>query len=91
MLAEHLRYGGIKVVHSGDDTLRLPIQPGMLFMAQQDFHLDLTRTYFIGDDIRDVEAGAAAGCPTFLVDSEWPLLRLVKEKIVQVRPFSAQL
>ncbi|PYS00923.1 MAG: histidinol phosphate phosphatase [Acidobacteria bacterium] len=66
-------------------------QPGMLFMAQRDFHLDLTRTYFIGDDIRDVEAGEAAGCPTFLVDSEWPLLRLVKEKIVQVRPFSAQL
>ena len=26
--------------------------PGMLFQAQRDFHLDLTRVCFIGDDIR---------------------------------------
>lgn len=42
-------------------------RPGLLFQAQREHHLDLTKTVFIGDDERDLEAGAAAGCPTFLV------------------------
>jgi histidinol-phosphate phosphatase family protein len=35
---------------------------GMLYQAQRDFHLDLTRTWFVGDDQRDAEAAEAAGC-----------------------------
>jgi histidinol-phosphate phosphatase family protein len=42
-------------------------KPGMLFAAQRDLHLDLTRTWFIGDDERDGQAAAAAGCPFALV------------------------
>ncbi|MFH0828111.1 MAG: HAD family hydrolase [Candidatus Omnitrophota bacterium] len=57
-------------------------KPGMLFQAQRDFHLDLSRTIFVGDDIRDKEAGDAAGCKVLLVDAQWPLLRLVKEKVL---------
>ncbi len=57
-------------------------KPGMLFQAQRDFHLDLSRTFFIGDDVRDKEAGDTAGCKVLLVDAQWPLLRLVKEKIL---------
>ena len=69
--------------HGWDDgcDCRKP-KPGMLFQAQRDFHLDLTRTYFIGDDIRDQQAGHAAGCITFLVTSEMTLLRFVKEKLL---------
>jgi len=37
-------------------------KPGMLFQAQRDFHLDLSKTWFIGDDPRDAEAAEAAGC-----------------------------
>ena len=37
-------------------------QPGMLFEAQKDYHLDLSSTLFIGDDSRDEEASIAAGC-----------------------------
>lgn len=37
-------------------------KPGMLFQAQRDFHLDLSRTYFLGDDERDGQAADAAGC-----------------------------
>ena len=58
-------------------------KPGMFFQAQRNFHLDLSRTFYIGDDIRDVEAGRAAGCPTLLVSSETSLLHLVQEKILQ--------
>lgn len=55
-------------------------KPGMLFQAQKDFHLDLSRTCFIGDDVRDIQAGEAAGCPTLQVSSEYPLLRYVQER-----------
>ena len=30
-------------------------KPGMLYQAQKDFSLDLTKCYLIGDDKRDVE------------------------------------
>ena len=38
----------------------------MLFQAQREFDLDLTRTPFIGDDERDGQAAEAAGCPFLL-------------------------
>ena len=50
--------------HGWDDgcDCRKP-KPGLLYRAQRDFDLDLTRTPFIGDDERDAEAAATAGCP----------------------------
>lgn len=56
--------------------------PGMLFEAQKGFHLDLSRVLFIGDDIRDRQAGEAAGCQTLLVSHDMPLIKLVKEIIL---------
>lgn len=50
--------------------------PGMLFQAQRDHHLDLSRTLFIGDDPRDEEAANAAGCPCALVSDDRSLLDL---------------
>jgi D-glycero-D-manno-heptose 1,7-bisphosphate phosphatase len=54
-------------------------RPGMLFQAQRDFHLDLTRTTFVGDDERDGEAADAAGCPFILVTPDRPLLDAARE------------
>ena len=48
-------------------------RPGMLFAAQRDFHLDLTRTFFLGDDARDAEAAEAAGCLFAEVSERTPL------------------
>jgi D-glycero-D-manno-heptose 1,7-bisphosphate phosphatase len=48
-------------------------RPGMLFQAQRDFSLDLTRTTFIGDDERDGEAADAAGCPFIRVSDRHSL------------------
>jgi D-glycero-D-manno-heptose 1,7-bisphosphate phosphatase len=48
--------------------------PGMLFDAQHDLQLDLSRTTFIGDDERDGQAAAAAGCLYLAVDEEMTLL-----------------
>jgi len=60
--------------------------PGMLFQAQRDLDLDLTRTPFIGDDERDGEAAAAAGCPFTLVSEEYPLHDAVLELLGQREP-----
>ncbi len=48
-------------------------RPGMLFQAQRDFDLDLSRVPFVGDDERDGEAATAAGCPFFMVSEDCTL------------------
>jgi len=57
---------------------------GMLFQAQRDFHLDLSRIYFVGDDERDEMAGKAAGMKTVLINSDYSLLDFVKDKICSI-------
>jgi histidinol-phosphate phosphatase family protein len=54
-------------------------KPGLLFQAQRDVHLDLSRTLFIGDDERDAQAADAAGCPSVLVSNEISLLDIVRK------------
>ena len=56
-------------------------KPGMLFQAQREFHLDLSRTRFIGDDERDGQAADAADCPWTLVTEERTLWDVVRELV----------
>jgi histidinol-phosphate phosphatase family protein len=53
-------------------------KPGMLFQAQRELHLDLSRTVFVGDDPRDGEAADRAGCPFQEVSEGKPLLEWVR-------------
>ena len=41
--------------------------PGMLEKAAQDFDLDLSKSYVIGDQLTDIKLGDNAGCKTVLV------------------------
>lgn len=52
---------------------------GLLFQAQRDFHLDLSRTPFFGDDERDASAAANAGCPFLMVSAARPLRQWVEQ------------
>jgi D-glycero-D-manno-heptose 1,7-bisphosphate phosphatase len=70
---ERIRYlvpvHGFKVCDHGDAeccSCRKP-RPGMLLEAAAEWSLDLRRSYMVGDRWRDVSAGRAAGCRTFLV------------------------
>ncbi len=56
-------------------------RPGMFFGAAKEHAIDLTKTIFVGDDERDVEAGNAADCKTILVDQNFNLLQAVKSLI----------
>ena len=49
-----------------DSKLRKPA-PGMLLQAAGEHHIDLSRSWMIGDSPDDVEAGRRAGCRTILV------------------------
>lgn len=41
--------------------------PGLIFKAQKDFNIDLSKSYMVGDSITDAEAGANAGCVSVLI------------------------
>ena len=45
-------------------------KPGMLLKAAQDFNIDLSQSWMIGDGENDVKAGQNAGCKTALIGSE---------------------
>lgn len=45
-------------------------KPGMLLQAAEDFNIDLSQSWMIGDGESDVKAGIAAGCKTALIGTE---------------------
>jgi D-glycero-D-manno-heptose 1,7-bisphosphate phosphatase len=53
----------------GPDSGRRKPAPGMLLEAQSDHHLDLARSYVIGDKASDIECGRNAGLKTILVQT----------------------
>ena len=53
----------------GTNSVRRKPAPGMVLEAQRDHHLDLARSYFLGDKASDVECGRNAGVKTILVQT----------------------
>jgi D-glycero-D-manno-heptose 1,7-bisphosphate phosphatase len=47
-------------------------KPGLLLRAAAAHDVELARSFMVGDRAVDIEAGRAAGCTTFLVDTEPP-------------------
>lgn len=45
-------------------------KPGMLLKAAEDFNIDLTHSWMVGDGENDIKAGKAAGCMTTLIGNE---------------------
>jgi D-glycero-D-manno-heptose 1,7-bisphosphate phosphatase len=46
-------------------------KPGMLLKAAQKYNIDLPRSWMVGDDDRDIQAGINAGCKTALISAEY--------------------
>ena len=51
----------------GVRSARRKPEPGMLLEAAADFHIDLAKSYMIGDKSADIECGRRAGARTVLV------------------------
>ncbi|MGA7239089.1 MAG: HAD-IIIA family hydrolase [Bryobacteraceae bacterium] len=46
-------------------------KPGLLAESAMDWNIDLRQSFIIGDRWRDIDAGAAAGCRTVLIDCHY--------------------
>lgn len=53
----------------GTNSVRRKPAPGMLLEAQRDHHLDLARSYLVGDKTSDIECGRNAGVKAILVQT----------------------
>jgi D,D-heptose 1,7-bisphosphate phosphatase len=45
-------------------------KPGLILKAAGKYNIDLSQSYMVGDDMRDVNAGLAAGCKPVLLSPE---------------------
>lgn len=77
-----VRIDGIYVCpHNWDEgcDCRKP-KPGLIFQAQKDHSINLTKSILIGDDERDIEAGKAAGIHScHLINNNRSLFDIVKK------------
>ena len=55
-------------------------RPGLLLRSAEKHHIDLSRSFMVGDRWRDIEAGAAAGCATVWIEFGY------REKRSSVKP-----
>ena len=75
-LQAELRKSGVELLDivvctDGDEASpRRKPNPGMLFDAAAKHGLDLARSWMVGDQAKDVEAGRRAGCRTVFVGSK---------------------
>lgn len=57
-------------------------KPGLYIQAAKDYNIDLSQSFMIGDDKRDVEAGENAGCKkSVLVGNERTIIDVLKDII----------
>ena len=61
-------------------------KPGMLFQAQKELGLDLTRSYMVGDRYLDVRTGKAAGAKAVLVLTGDGVKEYEQHKNAEVQP-----
>jgi D,D-heptose 1,7-bisphosphate phosphatase len=60
-------------------------KPGLIFQAAREKNVDLQRSWFVGDNLTDIQAGKNAGCWTILLGKmKCELCRLMEEK--EIRP-----
>jgi len=60
-------------------------EPGLLLKAAEEFKIDLSSSYMIGDGLTDVQAGKRAGCKTiFLGREKCDVCKLMQD--LQVKP-----
>lgn len=64
----HKGYEGEVAELKIDCDCRKP-KPGMLLKAAEDFNIDLSQSYMVGDGENDIKAGMAAGCKTVLLST----------------------
>lgn len=71
-------FEGERIEYKINCNCRKP-KPGMILQAAEDFNIDLSQSYMVGDGKNDIEAGKAAGCKdSILVSENYTLSDFVK-------------
>lgn len=65
----HKGYEGERPEYKIECDCRKP-KPGMLLKAAENFNIDLSQSWMIGDGENDIKAGIAAGCKTVLLSEK---------------------
>ena len=52
---------------AGSESFRRKPNPGMIIEAVEEFNIDVSNSWMIGDSPTDVQAGKSAGCKTILI------------------------
>lgn len=65
----HRGYEGERPEYKIECECRKP-KPGMLKKAAEDFNIDLSQSWMVGDGENDIKAGIAAGCKTAMIANE---------------------
>lgn len=65
----HKGYAGERPELKIECKCRKP-KPGMLLQAAEDFNIDLSQSWMVGDGENDIKAGQNAGCRTALINTE---------------------
>jgi D,D-heptose 1,7-bisphosphate phosphatase len=73
----HKGYVGERLEYKIECECRKP-KPGMLLKAAEDFNIDLSQSWMIGDGENDVKAGEAAGCNTVMIGYNRKYLTLLE-------------
>ncbi|MFP3089883.1 HAD-IIIA family hydrolase [Treponema sp. TIM-1] len=55
-------------------------KPGLILRAAKKYHIDLSQSYMVGDDERDIGAGIAAGCRPVFLTAEYETENRLREK-----------
>ena len=58
-------------------------KPGMFYKAAEDFNIDLSQSYMIGDSDSDMTAGSAAGCKCIRIETDGDLVKAVDQVLKQ--------
>ena len=54
----------------------------MLFQARDEFNIDLSRSYMVGDRQSDMQASKSAGCKSVFIDKNYGETKIVKYDFV---------
>lgn len=59
-------------------------KPGLFYMAAKKYNIDISKSFMIGDDLRDVQAGENAGCKaSYLIDEKHSLSDWVRKILLE--------
>ncbi|GHT56193.1 histidinol phosphate phosphatase [Spirochaetia bacterium] len=75
-------FAGERPEYKIDCECRKP-KPGMILQAAAKYNIDLAQSYMVGDDIKDVQAGLAAGCKTALLENDKTDLKEFAELLIK--------